>query len=214
MLGRRELLKKAGAVLFTISISLSSMAVSCGNVISDILNWTPVGLAAFNQIVTLLESEGVINVLGGGAVISLIAIIQKAFNDLKAAVLAYQAITPPPVGALAKIDAALGLIIADLQTFMGDLNIPDPSLVTVVVGMASIIMSTIAGFVLQLPASTQAQLPTIKDRLARNTKVGNTLVSYVPLKRSNRYFIKEWNTLCSDGGHKEAQLPLSLFQHL
>jgi hypothetical protein len=214
MLGRREFSKKVGTWLLLACTTTSALLTEGCNTLNDILAWIPVGLNAFDNIVTLLENVGIINPLAGSAVTALILTIQKGFADLKADIIAYQAITPPPVGALAKIDAILGLIVNNFQQFLNDVNIPDQGLLTLVVGFASLILSTIAGFIGQLPPATSAQLSTVKDRLARPVHVSGRLVSYTPQAHSVRSFKASWNRLAKAGGHAEMQLPVSLLEHL
>ena len=112
----------------------------------DILNWIPVADASVNSIVMLLENAGVINPVAGAPINLALGLVTAWIAQLKADVAAYQAITPPPAGALAKIKATLQIVATNFQAFLAALNITDNKLLQLVVGLAQIVLGTIAGF--------------------------------------------------------------------
>jgi hypothetical protein len=197
-LTRRELFKVSGSSvgLYFMASSFTLLSGGCtfGSVFSQIQAWVPVGLNAFNGVLTILEGAGVINPIAGSAVALLIQTIQAAFAQLAADVQAYQSITPPPAGALAKIEATLGIIVTHFQAFLSSINISDNKIVTLVVGLVQIILSTIAGF--------QSQLPTAAAAASRTLQVSGQTIAIVPVKRSVKQFKKDFNAAC--GSHTEA----------
>lgn len=170
------------------------------NVFDDIENWIPVGEAAFEGIITLLKGAGLVDPIITG----LVGTILTSFNDLLAAVKAYEAINPPPVGALAKIQAIFSLIISNFENLLGQIS--SNPIVSTVIGLAQIILSTIAGFVNKLPANSSVTL-------SNTFKVSNQTVSYIPQYRTIGAFKKAYNKVALAEGHPEIELKLTLAEH-
>src|ERR1019366_9170300 len=96
----------------------------------------------------------------------IITAIKAAFDDVTTAVQEYNSITPPPVGALAKVDAALGIVVTDFNNFLASINIQNSSVATVVIGLAEVVLTTISGFIAALPAATA--VPKLKASMLRS----------------------------------------------
>ena len=205
-MNRREFAQRSGSAVLFLMAGGSALLTGCG-VLTDIENWIPVGLQAFQAIISLLEGAGIISIAAGGPIAGLVATITSGFNDLTTAIKQYQAITPPPTGAMANIEAVLNSIVGNFQTFLASINITNSKLTTLVVGMAEIILGTIAGFENLLPTSTATLL-------AKGTRVGQAVVPLIPKHRTRRAFKHEWNGLVTASGHPELKLHVSLFERL
>jgi hypothetical protein len=204
-LTRRDFGKYAGGAALVLASSAAINLEGCtsASVFTDIENWVPVGLQAFQGIVSLLEGVGLIN-----PVISpLIAAIIAGFDDVLADVKAYQAIVPPPAGMLAKIEEVFSLIVSNFQSMLSQLQISGGTLVNVIIGLAQVIISTITGLVGKLPASSSVRITS------GSFKVGRDTVSYVPMARTRRQFKKDYNKIAAAGGHPEIELKLTLWEH-
>jgi hypothetical protein len=180
---------------------------SVSSVFTDLLNWIPVGEAALNGIVTLLQGAGVIP----PGVSAIVTTIEAAFAQLEADVKLYQSINPPPAGALAKVEAAIEILIQNFQTFLQSINVSDSVLLTTIVGLVQIIMSTIAAFQAQMPAST---LGVKTHLLGASFRVGANSYTFAPKHRTRRAFKKDWNKVATAGGHPEIEMKLTLLEHL
>jgi hypothetical protein len=162
------------------------------------MNWIPVGLQAFNAIISLLEGAGALALTAGSPITALVAVISASFAQLKSDIIAYQAINPPPASALAKIEATLGIIVTNFQSFLASLNVNDSKLAALVVGLAQIILSTIAGF--------QSQLTPGVTVVGSSARLGAGVFKITPEKRSIRSFKHDWNALVVANGHSEISL--------
>jgi hypothetical protein len=180
-------------VAMVLATGASAIVMVGCNVFADIKTWQPVGLAAFNSIITLLETVGIIN---PGANL-LITDVRTAFADLLVDITNYQSITPPPVGALAKIQDTLSLIVGNVETLLAQLAVGMGTVVTLITGLANIFLSTIAAFQGQLPAPPLA---------ARQFQIAKQTVTYTAKKRSVGQFRHDWNSAAVAGGHPELQL--------
>ena len=74
------------------------------------------------------------------------------------------------------------------------------------IGLAQIILSTIAGLVGRLPVSSQM--------LSGTFTVGQQTVSYVPKQRTRGRFKKDYNSVAVSGGHPEIQLHLTIWERI
>lgn len=182
-------------VLLGIVAGSSVVMVGCG-VFANILAWIPVGIAAIDSIVALLGP-----LVPPGAA-GIILLIKAAFADLSAAVTQYNNDTNPADKAtlLAKIRTLLNAIAVNFQSFLTVLNIGANPIVTIVIGLANIVLNAIAGFMGQLP-STGTKV------LAATVKVGGETRMVVPKTyKSVGEFKAEWNKVAAAGGHPEAEL--------
>lgn len=201
------------------AVGLATMGTAC-NVFNDIVNWIPVADAALDNIVELLETAGVINPVAALPINALLGVVTASIAQLKADVAAYQAVTPPPVGALAKIVLGLQIVTTNFQAFLAALNISDDKLLQLVVGFAQIVLGTIAGFentiAQQNPtaAPTPAPAPAPALHVTREYQVARQAVTVMPQHRTRRKFKKDWNHLAEQYGHSELKMHISLAEAL
>lgn len=196
-------------ILAAVAVSFPFTMTGC-NVFNDLLNWIPVGLSAVANVLTLLSGAGI--VLGPG-VTAAIGLISAGLNDLKLAIVEYQSTNPPPAGALAKIDQFLGDLVNNIVSVLSQLPAGVSNIITLVVGLFELLLSTIQGFINQVPMA--AQMTRTKAALgAHGLAAGRPLVIANRTNLSRRAFIHDWNNLATSGGHPEAKLHESLFQHL
>jgi hypothetical protein len=185
---------KGVAGLWVVRVARTGAAITgvifqaaCGFV-SDLENWIPVAIASMNSIKLILSTNG----------FPLSANLTAIFNDIiaslnavKAAAVEYSSITPPPVGALQKLQDAIKAVTDQLGTFLQQLNLPGGNIVTLIVGLAQIIISTIMAFANKLPpAPAGAKV----FRLSDSYRVSSVQFSVSPHERSRRQFRGDWNT--------------------
>ena len=203
-LSRRGMLKvSASSVLLYFVASASSLLIGCSfsSVFSAIQSWIPIGLNAFNSVLLILEGAGLINPVEGSAIAAFIAVIKAGFAQLSADVEAYQAITPPPAGALAKIEAVMGVIVSNFQAFLTSIKVSDSTIINLVVGLVQIILSTIAGFQAALPSAASGKVSAMAP-----VQFGGTVIAVVPKRRSRKQFAKDFNAVCVQFNHPEAEI--------
>jgi hypothetical protein len=188
MLNRRQFARRASSVLLLLLASGTSLFIAGCNVFSDILNWIPVGEAALNSVLSVLTGNGVIIT---PAIQSIVALIKAGFTALTTAVNEYQSTTPPPTGALAKIETAFKDIVDNFSTFLSSLNVSG-SLLGIITGLAQVVLSTIGAFVNRLPASTAMKSVSVK---ASNVTVGGTSVAVTPKARTAGSFKHDWDAI-------------------
>lgn len=201
-----------GAVVVSV-VSAEGFMLSGCNVFTDVLNWVPTGEAALNSILSILGANGIIIVPGLQTIVGL---IEAGFTALTAAIKEYKSTTPPPVGALQKIETGFKDIVDNFKTFLQSLSVSSP-LLSIIVGIAQIIFSTIAAFMNRLPAASSLKRTVV---LGSTLQVGGTTVAFTPKDRSVRRFKKDVNSFLDDQRHstvtipKNAYLPLSLWEKL
>lgn len=203
---RRNFVATIGKGALLLPLASTPILMSGCNVFTDIENWVPVGISTFSSIVTLLEGAGVINPVAGAPISAIINTINAGFSQIIADVKAYQSITPPPVGALAKLQTILQIVETNMQAFLASINISDNKLLLLVTGLAQIILSTIAGFINSLPASAGFVMQ-------KSVRVSGQLITVTPKLRSIRGYKKDWNKVCTANGHPEMQQHLSFLEH-
>lgn len=198
---RRDFGKRTGAGLLTLAVG-STFTLSGCNVFTDIENWIPVGRSAFQGIVTLLTGAGLLS----PPIAMLVPLILAGFDDILADVKAYRATQPPPAGLLAKIEEVFNLLVGNFQSLLS--QVAANPIAALVIGLAQIILSTIAGFLGQLPAATSSL------QRSRTFRVGSHTVAITPQQRSIRQFKRDYNAAAAAGGHPEIELHVSLLERL
>lgn len=187
-MNRRRFAKIATKTLLLILTAGNALFLAGCSVWSDILAWIPIGEAALNSILALLSANGVAI---GPALQAIVTLIETAFNDLTAAVKEYQSTTPPPVGALVKVQAAFKALTDQFSNFLAQLGVSG-GLLSVIAGIAQIVFSTIAAFVNQLPTTAQlTQRSTVQ--------VGSKSFPVVAKKRSVSQFKHDVNAVVDAG---------------
>jgi hypothetical protein len=150
------------------------------NVLSEIQAWVPTGEKAVNAILAVLVAN---NIPVSAGVQAAVGLVETGFNDLLAAIQEYESTTPPPVGALAKIQTIMKDISDQFSNFVAQLSGTGSNVLKVVVALATVVISTIGGFISQL-GPTPA--PSVELKLSG--------VVIPAVQRSNRKFKSDWNS--------------------
>lgn len=201
MITRRDFAKRTGLGLLVAAVGGSMFSMEGCNFAGDILNWAPIGLAAFNSLVTMLETFGIINPAAPALGI-LVAAVRTAFADLIADVQFYQSIQPPPVGAVAKIQAVLTILAQNIKNLFGQINTTAAPIVNLIIGLSQLLLGVIAGFLNKI----NSQLGIKTATLSNTFSVGGQTVSYLPLQISQKAFKSQFNNICASQGHYEMYL--------
>jgi hypothetical protein len=143
---------------------------------------------------------GANGVLIAPAIQTVVSLIEAGFTALTAAIKEYQSTTPPPVGALAKIETAFTDIVNNFKTFLASLSV-NGGLLSIIIGLAQIVFSTIAAFMNQLPAASSLRRTVV---LGHTFSVGSALTgpvsgtgTIVPKERTNGRFKRDFNSQLS-----------------
>lgn len=209
MLTRREFGKHAGASILALStVGAATVLEGCSsNVFTNLLNWIPVGQAAITGIVQILESAGYVN----PAAAELVVVINAGFTQLEADVKAYEALNPPPVGALDKVEAGLSVLVQNFNSFLASINVPNSPLLTTVIALVQVVLSTIAGFQNSVSGTNLA----LKSALSSSSfRLSGQVYAFTPQYRTKRAFKRDFNKICKAGNHPEIAIPLTFWEHL
>jgi hypothetical protein len=197
MLTRREFSKRTGTGLLALATGLSFTLTGC-NVFDSIANWIPTGIAAINGIITVLGA------LVPPQALVIISLVKAALADLAATVNQYRNDTEPTHKdtLLHKIRTILADIVQNFQSFLDALNLGSNPIEAVVIGLANIILSAIAGFIGQLPAPPAGTVP-----VATTFHVGGRQMPITPkLYKNNKGFIADYNQVAEIFHHPEIDL--------
>lgn len=185
---------------------------SASTVFTDLSNWIPVALSAMTSILTLLGGAGIVI---GPAVTAGIALVQTGLAGLKQAIAQYEATTPPPVGVLAEIDTFASDLVSNLANVISQLPSAASNDITLAAGLFELTLSTIQGFAANLPPATVTGLPKLRAALGRGiTFRGQVITVPVATNLTRRHYIASFNSMVKAGGHPDAELRESFFQHL
>lgn len=196
-ISRRNFGKLWSSAALFVTAGTTPFLTGC-NVFSDILNWTSVAGVAINEIVMAL---GPLMPPGAGPIILLI----KAFlTDLAAAVTEYQGDTNPTDKAtlLAKIRTILGDIATNFQAFLTQITGNNP-VVGVVLALAQVLLSAIAGFLGELPTPTP---PIVLMKIVSVTIAGQTRAVTPKYYKRVQTFRADWNVVCVEEKHPELEI--------
>jgi hypothetical protein len=196
---RRMFTKQAGTGLLVLATGCLTMD-GC-SFAQDILAWAPLGLAAFNAVITMLETFGIIT--ADPALVIIVAAVRTGFADLVQDVKLYEAIKPPPSGALAEISAVLTLIAGNIKDLFATIQTSFAPVINLIIGLVQLILGTIAGFVNTIGPQPGMTLTTATMANSFKFSVNRQTVNYVPLKMSPAKFKHDWNAICTSQGHKE-----------
>ena len=177
----------------TLALAAGSALFSAGcSVFNKIAAWIGVGIAAVTSVVNLLAGAGILNTVEGGLITTALGLIKAGFADVQAAIAEYEnAPADSKLTFAGRISTALQALSDQFQKFWSDLNIPHASLAALVQGLIGIILSTIAGFMTQLPPPATPPL-TVSKRL-----------SVVPQKRDEKQFRSDFNALLAQSGQSQ-----------
>lgn len=175
----------------------STIGLTGCSLFTNIANYVGVGLQAFQAIVNILMSAGVIPPGAGTLIAAAILAVKAAFADVSAAIADYEnAPAADKATFLGKVSTTLSAVVAELNHFWGDLNIPDSKLASLIEGLLGIIVSTLAAFIAQVPAP-----PTPTPAVATKKRI-----VVAPQKRSPTQFRKAFNQLVIAGGYPQNQI--------
>jgi hypothetical protein len=195
---RRTFGKRIGVGFWwlTTAAGLTFTLTGC-NVFNDIETWVPTAVLAINGIATVLGTF-----LPPGAALILTSI--KAFlADLAAAVKEYQSDTNPADKntVLARIRTFLSNIADNFQNFLMVLNLGSNPIVKIVLGLVTVILSAISGFMGQLPVPTGGAPLTVSLTVA-----GNKILIVPKVYKRIGDFKADYNAVCAANGHPEIEL--------
>jgi hypothetical protein len=138
---RREFGKAVGIGVLAGGLGITTMGLSCNTVLTDIEDYVPIGLNAFNQILTAIDPPL------AQSLAPIIADVKSAFADLAADVQSYQnAPAADKATWKLKITEALNIVISNLQQFWNDAHIPNAGLAATIENVLQVILSTLAAF--------------------------------------------------------------------
>ena len=182
-----------------LSLSMGSFLGMTGcNVYDNIAKYVAVGLQSFQSVIDLLTGAGVINTGTGSTIDTLIALVKAAFADISAAVAAYESAPADQKQTFAqKVALAITIAEAQIQQFWNDLNIPDPKLASLIQGLLGIILSTLSGFLTQLPAPPPSSIAVRAKALPKQ-------IPFTVKRRTVREFKSDFNNLLVQNGHAKA----------
>jgi hypothetical protein len=199
---RREFNKYAGKGILLGAVTVSLAMEGC-SVAQDILDWEPFALLAFNNLVTMLETFGVLT--ADPALVLIVGAVRIGLNDLYQDAKLYLAIKPPPQGALQEIQAVLTLVAGNIKALFATIHTAFGSIVDLIIGLVQLILGAISGFLNRIGSKigsvAGAKGITLADSF-KFTASGQT-VSYLPLDISLGQFRSRWNKICASQGHFE-----------
>jgi phage-related protein len=185
---RRQFGKLVGTGALAVGIGEVTLGLSCASLEADLEKYVPIGLSAFQTIVSLVDPPI------AAAVAGVITLVKAGFADVAAAVQDYQdAPAANKATLLGKISTAIVAVQSELQTFWNDLNLPDGSLATTISNLLAVILSTLAAFLPSLPAAASSA----SARQANLRKV----VPFTPQRRSVSQFRKAFDAVLTANGH-------------
>jgi hypothetical protein len=190
-ISRREFGRLAGAVTLVLA-SAASIELSGCNVWTDIETWVPVGIAAFESVVTLVAP------LASPAVTAIAETVKAGFAALAAAVNQYiSAPASQKTTFLAKVQLIFEDIATNLQGFLNAVNVGTSNpIIKIVLGLVNIILSTIAGFVSQIGPATASRV----------LRLAGQSTTVTPVNRTKKSFKRDFNAACVAAGHPEAEI--------
>jgi len=198
---RRNFIKQTGTGIFlALLTSGASLTLTGCNVYDDLYNWIGVGIASLNSIVSILNANGITPAAG------IVNAILGALNAVRNAIEEYKATTPPPIGAIAKIETALKDAVAQFGTFLRSLSIPGFGLFSMIAALVDVILSTIAGF--------QGKLPVLAKQNITMQIAQLTGKAVIPKHRTIRAYKKDFNAVLDTGSQLDVIVPKSAYHQI
>lgn len=157
-INRRSFLGRAlTAVCSFVVLGTTATLTGCTS-FQSILNYVQVGLQAFEAILSILAGAGVLVT----PIQAVTALVKAGFADLETAVNDYNAAPAAGKTTLSgKISTAITVLQNEIANFWTSLNLPNGNLAQTISGLLGVIVSTLEGFLTQLPApaAARAKLP-------------------------------------------------------
>jgi len=188
-MNRRKFVGALASGAAAVALGTSMEGCTLGSVWAEIQAWVPAGVAAFESIVTLVVP------LAAPGINTIATTVEAGFAALAAAVNQY---LNAPAASKATLEQKVLLIFSqlqgDLQAFLSAVNVDGTNpIVKIVLGLISIIVSTITGFLGQIgtppPAATM--------------RMAGVSLNITPSARNRAKFVKDFNTACVAAGHSE-----------
>jgi hypothetical protein len=196
---RRKFNKTA---LLIVAAAGTGTLIGCGAV-QDISDWIPLAQSALAAAKLVLTSNGL--TLPPAAALAFNA-AAASLTDLQGACKTYLSTNPPPQGAAAQVETFLSAVVANFNGFLQQIGLPGGSLLNEIIGLISVVLSTIAGFQNELLAKG-----IIRTQLLGSTvRVSNTTVAVVPKQRTQRQFVNDWNA-AADANAAGLQIPKAAY---
>ena len=177
-MNRRDFGYLVGGLAGLVSL-ISLPACLWSTVYKRINKYVPLALLAFDRIVEILAEHGI--PIAPGFTDSVNA-VKAALADIQSAILAFEEAHGEQT-AIGAIRMALEIAQRTLEDFWRKLNIPDPGLGGTIKALIGTILSTLSGFLEQLP---KAPVPAVPHAVAN--EFGNT-----PKLRTMAEFRDEFN---------------------
>lgn len=198
MMNRREFAAKAAATVGVLGCFPAAVGCWVGNLYSDILQYSPVALAALQSVLSILAANGISTdstVIGAA-----IMLYKSGLADVQAAVTQYE---NAPQGQkstlLLAISEALTVAEANINQFWNSLTIPDPKLESLIEGLLGVVTTTLAGFASQLPAATSPKASAVRAMTRRQVRTLNS----TPTRRSVKQVRHDFNALLANAGESK-----------
>jgi hypothetical protein len=190
-LTRRSFVKLSGVALLAPIAFTEGCAI--GSVEQEILNYLSVGVTAFQNIVAYLKAQGVS--IGAPLVNEVLAAFAAATGLVQQFLDGDTSVT---FGAIA---ADINDIIAAIQAFFAQSGIPESPILSTALGLAEVILETLAGFLTKLQPSIIVGVKL----LAKNRPDVPTVVTPVFRKHKSQ-FVAAFNAKCVSVGHPELSI--------
>jgi hypothetical protein len=190
MITRRQFGKTVGTGALALGIGEVTMGLGCATVFTDIENYVPIGLQAFDLVIGLIDPALAVTLT------PLINDVKSAFADVVAAINAYQnAPASQKATLIGKVSLVINVAITAIQQFWSALSLPDGSLLSTIEGVLQIILSTLAAF---LPDLTGNTIAVVKTQGLTKT------ISFTPVKPKNAKSLKsELNLVFTSHGFND-----------
>ena len=182
-----------GAAFVALGGSTIFMLDGCAFNIQTVLAWVPTATNAIGNVLTLLAGAGIIACVTCSALAN---VALAAITAVGNAVTAYlNAPATNKTTLLGKIQTALQAALSASTAFFESLTIPDQNIFNLIVGIASLVLSAISGFIGQLGGGTP---------VAASVRMAQKSVSYSPkVYTSVSAFKGDLNKLYTSYGHPE-----------
>ena len=196
---RREFGKAVSMTALGGTIGLTTMGLSCSSVFTDIENYVPIGIAAFQEVLSLIDPTE------AALLAPIIQTVKAAFADLDAIVQQYEsAPAASKATLLGKISTAISAVMSELQQFWNDANLPDGGLASTIEGVLQIVLSTLAAFLPLLGVAVPVSgafgaEPYGHKKLART-------IPFTAAKRSQKQFKSDVNAVFTKYGYAGHQV--------
>ena len=158
---------------------------------TDIETWLPKGIASFDAIVTLVDP------LAAPGIDAFAELVRAGFAVLSAAVDQYIAAPAADKATfLGKVETAFNDVTHNINQFLAAISQSANPIVKLAVALATIILSTIEGFMQQIgPTPAPVTL-----------RVGAETITVPPVQRNKKTFVADFNAACVAGGHPELEI--------